>query len=399
MNNGLTKNSRRTRNNGLIKEMGNSFLPVALLFISIIYISGCSRVEVAELGKEIIPAGEAVIIDDISDLLTHKLKRDYAGQKFLRDTHPKANACVHATFKVNQGIESSYQQGIFQAGASYPVWIRFSNAVEDVTSDYEKDFRGLAMKLSSIKGDRVSMLELSPETGKRALLNTGDENHTQDFLFLGHDAFFAADPKDFFDFFSMSFEKFSLTHPRGAWNIFKGSKRVVTPLDIEWNSVTAYALGNEKRSDGGYQQVVRYALNSCVENTGMQPSEEHKGYLSENLAKQLSGTGEGCLDFYIQRQLDAEANPVENALVAWDKEKSPLIKIAQIKIPAQVFTAPEQLDFCENLSFNPWHSLEAHKPLGGVNRARRVVMKDISDERLRQNGVERVEPTGYERFE
>ena len=55
-------------------------------------------------------------------------------------------------------------------------------------------------------------------------------------------------------------------------------------------------------------------------------------------------------------------------------------------------------DFCENASFNPGHSLIVHQPLGGINRARKVVMKAISDERLKENGVDRFEPTGHEEF-
>ena len=50
------------------------------------------------------------------------------------------------------------------------------------------------------------------------------------------------------------------------------------------------------------------------------------------------------------------------------------------------------------MSFNPGHSLLAHQPLGGINRARKVVMKAISDLRLKENKVERFEPTGHEVF-
>jgi hypothetical protein len=364
----------------------------------VLLITGCSNHEVAPLGTEIIPDNENQIITEISNLLTSNLAEQYEGEKFLRDTHPKANACLHASFDVETDIPEMLQQGIFQAGASYPLWMRFSNAVEEVTSDYEKDFRGLGIKLTNVNGERVSMSEKTDIEGKRTLLPMGDEMHTQDFLFLGHDAFFAADPKDFFEFFSTSFPYFAATHPKGAWNILQGNRRVINPLSIEWNSVTGYALGGQKAS-GEYEQVVRYALQTCVANSGMAPDEHNPDYLSDNLAKQLSGEGNGCLDFFIQKQVDAENMPVENALVAWDQEESPFIKVARINIPAQIFTSEDQKDFCENISFNPWHSLKSHKPLGGINRARRIVMKDISDERLTHNGVTRSEPTGLERFQ
>jgi hypothetical protein len=365
--------------------------------LAALFLSACSQVEVAPLGQEIIPAGEEKIIANISDLLTHKLSEQYKGEKFLRDTHPKANACLHATFSVDQDIDPAYQHGVFQPGASHPVWMRLSNAVEEVTSDYDKDFRGFAMKLTQVNGERVSMSTLPRVNGERQLLPSGDEKNTQDFLFLGHDAFFAANPQDFFDFFHDSFFKFALTHPKGVYNIIDGEQRVINPLNIHWNSVTGYALG-DANADGAYPQVVRYAMQSCAINSGDAPNKDKPDYLAENLSKQLSGDGHGCLDFYIQKQVDAKAMPVENALVAWDQKLSPFIKIARINIPAQVFTSQAQKDFCENMSFNPWHSLVKHKPLGGINRARREVMKDISDERLLHNGVTRFEPTGLERF-
>ena len=66
--------------------------------------------------------------------------------------------------------------------------------------------------------------------------------------------------------------------------------------------------------------------------------------------------------------------------------------------PSQSFSSEAQKNFCENISFNPGHSLVDHEPLGGINRARKVVMKDISDLRLMKNGVKRFEPTGHEEF-
>ena len=49
--------------------------------------------------------------------------------------------------------------------------------------------------------------------------------------------------------------------------------------------------------------------------------------------------------------------------------------------------------FCRDLSFTPWHSLAAHKPLGGINRARKTVYTAISTLRHQLNGVPRQEPT------
>ena len=69
--------------------------------------------------------------------------------------------------------------------------------------------------------------------------------------------------------------------------------------------------------------------------------------------------------------------------------------VASITIPAQSFDSPEQDAFCENLSFTPWHCIDAHRPLGGINRVRRVVYEAISRLRHDLNAAPRREPTDF----
>lgn len=386
MNSRIVESNRNRPTAWHQKSLLSAFFYVTLVSV-FTFLNACATIEVAPLGQEIIPENEDKIIKDISDLLSGNLRKQYKDAQFLRDTHPKDNGCIRGTFTVDGNIDTPYQQGVFQVGASYPVWMRFSNSVETVKDDYEKDFRGLAMKLTEVNGERESL--------------PGDEQHTQDFLFLGHDAFFAANPQQFLKFFEFVFseqpERYVFTSLRGVVNILQGSKRYTNPLDVKWNSVTSYALGEQV--DGRYEHVVRYLVKSCAVNSGEKPSEENPDYLAQNLGTQLEN-GTGCLDFYIQKQLDAEDMPVENALIAWDQEESPPIKVARINIPSQNLTSnTAQKNFCENISFNPWHSLTVHKPLGGINRARRTVMKNLSDLRLHENNQPRFEPTGHEVFE
>jgi hypothetical protein len=42
-------------------------------------------------------------------------------------------------------------------------------------------------------------------------------------------------------------------------------------------------------------------------------------------------------------------------------------------------------DFGERLSFTPWHALPQHRPLGAINRIRRVVHDTISNLRSELN--------------
>jgi len=85
--------------------------------------------------------------------------------------------------------------------------------------------------------------------------------------------------------------------------------------------------------------------------------------------------------------------PIEDAGVTWSEEASPFRKVATIRIPAQIFDTEEQMKMAENFSFTPWHSLPEHRPLGSINRARRLVYETISKYRHETNNAPRTEPT------
>ena len=91
--------------------------------------------------------------------------------------------------------------------------------------------------------------------------------------------------------------------------------------------------------------------------------------------------------------------PVEDPTVEWDETESRPIKVATIDIPVQKFESKRQMEFCENLSINPWHSVVEHRPIGGISRARREVYNAISKLRHDLNKKARLEPTGDEQFE
>ena len=100
-----------------------------------------------------------------------------------------------------------------------------------------------------------------------------------------------------------------------------------------------------------------------------------------------------CFDFLIQFQTDAYKMPIENASVVWPEKLSPFIKVATLRIPVQKFDSQEQLAFARNLSFNPWHCIAEHRPLGNQNRARKTIYYETSKVRQTMNREKRIEPS------
>ena len=57
-------------------------------------------------------------------------------------------------------------------------------------------------------------------------------------------------------------------------------------------------------------------------------------------------------------------------MVTW---KSAPIPVATLTVEPQAFDTPERMREVEEMSFDPWHALAEHRPLGGINRARKAV--------------------------
>jgi hypothetical protein len=121
-------------------------------------------------------------------------------------------------------------------------------------------------------------------------------------------------------------------------------------------------------------------------------------YLRQAMVAALD-QGDVELDFRIQLQTDPHLMPIENNAVLWPERLSPRVSVATLRIPQQKFDSPTQIAFARRLSYNPWHCIAEHRPLGNQSRARRRMYFELSKFRHDMNGVPHYEPNGDERFE
>ena len=78
----------------------------------------------------------------------------------------------------------------------------------------------------------------------------------------------------------------------------------------------------------------------------------------------------------MQRYVDEATTPIEDGTVEWKESDAPFETIAQLVIPQQdlrTAAAQEAEALVDNLEFNPWNTTDAFRPLGNLNRARRIV--------------------------
>ena len=322
-----------------------------------------------ELYQEYPEPGERETIDAIIGLLIGHLKIQYRDLPKLRDTHTKSNGLVKGRFHVLPNLPDELRVGLFRESRSYDCWIRFSNSDSFISNDKAKDFRGISLKLFEVEGEK-----LQP-----------DERGTFDFVLLGHEVFFAKHPRDFLAFFRLLFRfkkplgplLYLLTRWRQAYNIFSGRKVFGNPLEISWFSAVPYRFGN---------RAVKYRIPKSKPLTP--PDKNDPDYLRRRLAVSLQER-DWTLDFEIQFQLDPHDHPIESALIPW--KNSPFYKVAEIHLPRQEFSSPPQLKFDENLTYNPWHCTADHRPLDGINRARRDVYHALQEFRLSENQQKRID--------
>lgn len=67
-------------------------------------------------------------------------------------------------------------------------------------------------------------------------------------------------------------------------------------------------------------------------------------------------------------------HPTEDASIVWDEVTAPYQTIGTVEFPVQDSFGQERRVFWEDcMLLDPWKGLEAHRPLGSINRLRKVV--------------------------
>jgi len=169
-------------------------------------------------------------------------------------------------------------------------------------------------------------------------------------------------------------------------------KTQTSPLESEYFSCVPYLLGEGQAMQ--YSMRSRMKTRSQVPRLPLRPP---NNYLRDAMVSTLIKQ-DVEFDILLQLQTDSHLMPIENNAVFWPPRLSPRIPVAILRIPRQKFDSSEQLEFAKVLSYNPWHSLPEHRPLGNQSRARHRLYKELSTFRQRMNGVTHYEPNGKELF-
>ena len=334
----------------------------------------------AFLGERLYP-NEEELAQRLSLVIDETVRRQYQSGTARRDAHAKGHGCVRAAFRVDENLDPRFAKGVFIPGKTYQAWVRFSNGNPDANKpDADGMERGMSIKLLGIPGTKI--------------LESEREDTTQDFVMMSHPVFFLKDAAGAVPFFEelgseSTLDKLKVPFTLGFGQLYTllkiNSLKISNPLQTRYWTPVPYRLGT-----GPDRLAIKYSAQACSNSVDPMPDHPGPNFLREAMRRTLA-TGDACMNFMIQPRTSNKLD-VEDARTQWSEEDAPFHKVATIHIPKQAFDSPEQLAFCENLSFTPWHALPEHTPLGSINRLRKVVYERISNTRHQLNNADRTEP-------
>jgi hypothetical protein len=307
----------------------------------------------ARLAEETVAADETATIGEfIAFLQQSSASRPRApGAPIGRFNQTRAAGCVEAEFAVPADLPAPLRVGLFAQPGTYPARVRFANA--NSSSDRERDIRGMSIKVRGVPGEN---------------LTSGVTD--QDFVLNSHPVMMVADARSFLELLRANEAGglrrilYFLTHPKAAGIARASLQQPTCHLDIPYWSATPYLFG-----DG---RAVKYRMRPAAGQPRSPAPSGSESYLTDALRTRLAA-GDAVFELAVQFQADPQRMPIEDASVEWSVEAAPFQSVATLRIPAQRFDSPEQAARCEAMRFSPWHALVPHRPLGGMNRARRAI--------------------------
>ena len=338
-----------------------------------------------KLAEERLLPGEEEFVDSIIASFNQQMRGLWKPGGFERGGNTKTQGIVRAEFIVHDGLPPALRHGIYAQPRSYPAWVRFSGPGPYVTPDIDDvGFMSISVKLMDVPGAKLM----------------DEEKFTQDMFGVSPPTFVTPDVranaqlqlesvKNAQIFYFLNFHRPHVLDAimQGLW-----TKTQSSPFEAPYFSCVPYLLGEGQAMQ--YSFWPKTDKRTPIPRLPLRPPDD---YLRVAMIAAL-GAGDVELDVRLQLQTDPHLMPIENAGVLWPERLSPRLSAATLRIPRQQFDSPAQMEFAKRLSYNPWHSIAEHRPLGNQSRARKRMYYELSKLRHEMNAVPHFEPRGDEVF-
>jgi hypothetical protein len=347
---------------------------------------------------ETLQPGEADTIDQITATLLNIAKKVGERQRHtVRGVHAKSHGLLKAEVMVLPDLHEELRQGLFANAGNCGAVMRFSTNPGDILSDHISTPRGLAIKVIGVEG------EMLPNHAGQV---------TQDFVFNNASTFHSARANDFLKSITLldrhaddsealkqvvssaaqtAEEGLELVGEKSAF--LKGFGHPPThPLGETYHTAVPLRFGDYF----GKMHLVPVSSNLTALRGKYVDHPGSWNCVKDSIVKFFQ-TETAVWELRVQLCTDLTRMPVEDASVEWDEHLSPSLTIARVTVqPQNAYSNPRRVWVDEQLSFNPWHSLAAHRPLGNIMRARFKAYQASSHFRHSAEGRQMVEPRSIE---
>lgn len=352
------------------------------------YLNYTPDVEQIQPGEDEDVAGVREIFEEVRALAFEKHRHG------LRDAHAKSHGVLRGTLAVADDLPVELAQGLFSTDGEHPVVIRFSTAPGDIVSDGIGAAFGMAIKVLDVDGDKV--------------LPGDPQARTQDFLLVNHPTISSGDVHTYRR--DQAVLLATSKAPEGvqlaATTVLRGAADALRKVGIDKTGGPAgqakphvNLLGESYYSQGALRYGDHVAKVAAVPAsphlralTGQHVSIREASAYRDLTSEFFTGQG-GVWELRVQLATNLDQTPVEDASVEWPEDVTPYRTVATITVEAQDTYSPERRVFADDeLSFNPWHCLVEHRPLGSIQRVRRPVYADSVEDRGHLNARTPHEP-------
>lgn len=332
---------------------------------------------------EQIPDGEAAMTQDVIQTAVRIVDQHRESTRYLRDAHAKAHGCVKADVQVLPDLAQELRQGVFsEPGKLWKATMRLSNGNAYPQFDSIRDARGMALKLLGVPGKQL--------LGDRQGLNE------QDFVMFSHPNFFVSDVAEYRQNVAAQADGKKVMAFFPGWDPRQWQIRhlfialaTLSPPPESPTRTTYFSVSPYKFGEANAKFRVMPDPERCPAYTLPKQNQDLPNFLRSALNQQLSTDRmPACFVLQIQRQDANKYMPIEDTSIEWREQDSPFQTVARITLPPQDFDTPALNLQCDNLSFNPWFGIDAHRPIGGINRLRKAVYEAVSDYRHSRNSAQ-----------
>ena len=317
--------------------------------------------------REVIPDGEAAEIQGFIARI-HRYQHGFArggdGQAH-RGFHVKSHAVARGEFTVLPDLPAAARHGVFAAARSFPAWVRFTNGFSAARPDWAPDLAGLSVKLLGVDGAKLLAGEEGAATQDFVALNQPylpADNAAQLMMISISAANVLTAPLQLIDGLGIAHALKVMAWTLG-WTPRRLRLRSVATED--YFSVTPICIG---------PHAVKFKWQSRQAALPPRRSDSWRNYLRDDLRRRLAA-GDLRFDFLAQFYADAARTPIDGA-AAWPEPAAPFLRLAELRIPACDLDSEQARHderMVNGLSFNPWHAIAAHRPIGNIQRARGAI--------------------------